>query len=71
MTLSRLILIALVVGAAVAGAMALNSAHHAATAPNANLPGVQGLTNAIHAAQGVVQQSQQPAQGGAGASTSP
>jgi hypothetical protein len=70
MTLSRLILIALVVGAAVVGMLALKSAHHASSAPGANLPGVTGLTNAIHAAQGAAQQSAQPPQDPTG-STSP
>jgi len=36
---------------------AIHALHH--SAPK-NAPGVTGLTNAIHAAQGVVQQSQQP-----------
>jgi hypothetical protein len=52
MTVSRLVLLVLAVAAVVVG---LRAMHHAA--PH-NAPGVPGLTNAIHAAQGVVQQSQ-------------
>jgi hypothetical protein len=52
MTISRLVLLVLVAAAVVFG---LRAMHHAA--PH-NAPGVPGLTNAIHAAQGVVQQSQ-------------
>jgi hypothetical protein len=54
MTVTRLAFAALAVAALV---LALKTLHH--SAPH-NAPGVTGLTNAIHAAQGVVQQSQQP-----------
>jgi hypothetical protein len=52
MTLPRLVLLVLAVAAV---AVALRAVHH--SAPQ-NAPGVTGLTNAVHAAQGVVQQSQ-------------
>jgi hypothetical protein len=54
MTVTRLAFAALAVAALV---FALRALHH--SAPQ-NAPGVTGLTNAIHAAHGVVQQSQQP-----------
>ena len=52
MTVTRVLLVVLVVGALVFGLKAL---HHAA--PN-DAPGVTGLTNAIQAAHSVVHQSQ-------------
>jgi hypothetical protein len=53
MTVSRVLLVVLAVGVLAVGLKAL---HHAAPK---QAPGVTGLTNAIHAAHAVVQQSQE------------